>query len=368
MDFICDKLSLSQAVANAARAVSAKSNLPALEGVYMNLHGNSLNITGYDLEMGIITTIEVKGESDGAVILNARLLSDILRKLPNEEIHVSVGDKLLTTIHCGRIEYNIAGMPAEEYPSLPEINEDSSFPMHQSVLKSMIRQTIFAVATDEIRAILTGVLFDKSKEKLTLTSLDGHRLAIREEIIPGDDEFRFVVPSKSLSEVVKLLSEESQEDVTIGVGRKHIIFDIGFCRVISRLLEGEYIDYSGSIVKGSSTDVIIKTRDFIESLERASLLINENTRSPVRCCFSSSGVNLSCVTAIGKVQDEIEAQVKGDDLEIGFNNRYLLDALKHCEADEVRLEMLGALSPLKILPLEGQDYLFLVLPMRLKNE
>lgn len=368
MIFTCDKLLLSQAVVNASRAVSAKSNLPALEGVYLRLEGNEISITGYDLEVGIITSASVYGEEDGGVILNARLLGDILRKLPNEEISISVNEKLMTTICCGKIEYNIVGMPTDEYPSLPDINENTAFTMPQSMLKSMISQTIFAVATDEIRAILTGVLFNKTTDVLTLTGLDGHRLAIREESIPSDECFNFVVPSKSLGEVAKLLNDEDDKTVLISVGRKHIIFDISGTRVISRLLEGEFLDYTDSIVKGSSTEVIIKTREFIESLERASLLINESNRSPVRCKFTDKNINLSCITAIGKVHDEFEVLIKGDELEIGFNNKYLLDALKATESDEVKLLLLGPLSPMKIVPLEGNDYLFLVLPMRLKAD
>ncbi len=368
MVFSCNKILLANAVANVSKAASSKSTLPTLEGIYIKLENNNLLLTGYDLELGIQTTIEVNGDTDGEIVLNARLINDILRKMPNEDITINVDDKFLTLIKSTQVEYTIVGMNPEEYPTLPEIKENDKLNISQPLLKSMIEQTIFAVSTDEHRAVLTGSLFVIEDNVFKIISLDGYRLAIRTEKIEQSEDMRFIVPSKALYEVAKLLSDDDEDKLIINVGRKHIVFEISGYQIISRLIEGEFLDYNDSIRKESSTEVKISAGSFIESLDRASLLINENTRSPVRCIFEDDKVKLSCVTALGKINDKIDCNISGDTVEIGFNNRYLLDALRASGSDEVLLKMSGGLSPMKIVPLDGDSFLFLVLPMRLRNE
>ena len=279
-------------------------------------------------------------------------------------------------LESGASEFSIVGIPADEYPDLPSISDQSSVTLSQSLLKSMtvercvksmIRQTIFAVAESDAKPIHTGTLFEIGGGKIRLISVDGYRLAIREENAVCEEELSFVVPGKTLGEVSKLLHEDDSM-LELRVGRRHIQFLIGDYCVTSRLLEGEFLDYRAAIPQSCTMEVIANTRAFISSVERVSLLITDRLKSPIRCKFDSETIRLSCSTPIGRASDEFMAAVSGEPFEMGFNNRYLLDALRNTEGDEVRIQLNGPLSPMKIMPREGNAYLFLVLPVRLKSE
>ena len=368
MKILCSRQQLVEAVSNVQRAVSTKSSVPALEGILLRASGSDLTLCGYDLELGMTTFLEATVEEPGSVVLSARLFGDIVRRLPGDTVHLAVDEKNITTIKSGASEFSIVGIPADEYPDLPSIGSEKSVTVSQSLLKGMIRQTIFAVAESDAKPIHTGTLFEIGEGKLRLVSVDGYRLALREEAVPCEEEMNFVVPGKTLSEASKLLSEEDGETLELRVGRRHIQLRIGSYCVTSRLLEGEFLDYRAAIPKSSTTEIVVSTREFISSVERVSLLITDRLKSPLRCRFEGNEIHLSCSTAIGRASDSFSAVILGDAVEMGFNNRYLLDALRNSEGDEVRLQLNGPLSPMKVLPREGEDYLFLVLPVRLKTD
>lgn len=368
MKFICDKQSLYEAITNVSRAAAVKSTIAALEGIKVRLQGEMLQLTGYDLELGIKTEIAVKGEGNGEFVIHSRLFSDMIRKMPADEVCVEVDDTLAAKISGGLTEYNIMVLSAEEYPEIPDFDRDKSFSVHQAVLKNMINQTLFAVATSDNKPVLTGEYFDIENGSFNLVAIDGYRLAVRNERIADEERYSFVVPAKALKEVSGLLKDEEELSCEIFTSKKHIIFDISGYKVISRLLEGEFHNYKGSIPANNSTEVILKTRDFINSLERCALLINDRIKAPVRCLFKDGEVKIHCATTIGKFSDALPVDIAGPLVEIGFNCRYLLDALKATESDQVKLQMNGGLSPMKIVPLEGEAYTFLVLPVRLKAE
>lgn len=368
MKLLCNKNSLCEAITNVSRAVAVKSTITALEGIKIKLDNNSLYMTGYDLEIGIKTQISVKSQDTGEFIVNAKLFNDIIRKMPTEEICIEINENLAITITGGQTEYTISATSASEYPDVPEVDENNTFPISQSLLKNMINQTIFAVATNDTKPILTGELFEINDGMFNLVAIDGYRLAVRSEKIDATENFKFVVPAKALNEVSKLLKEEDELKCTIHTSKKHIIFDISGYLVISRLLEGEFHNYRGSIPKNSTSEVIVKTKALIDCLERTSLLINERIKSPVKCIFNESKIKISCSTSIGKINDEISADITGPMIEIGFNNKYLLDPLKHIEEAQIKLQMNGGNLPMKIVPLSGESYTYLVLPVRLKND
>lgn len=368
MKFTCNKQTLYEAINNVSRAVAIKSTITALEGIKVKLTPNSLQLTGYDLELGIKTEIPVNGDGTGEFIISSRLFSDIIRKMPADEVSVEIDEKLGTRISGGLTEYNIISLSAEEYPEIPDFDKEESFSVPQNILKNMINQTIFAVAINENKPILTGELFDIEDGSFNLVAIDGYRLAIRNEKVSNEDNYNFVVPAKALREVSGLLKEDGEQNCIIFTSKKHIIFDISGYKVISRLLEGEFHNYKGSLPTNSSTEVIIKTKDFISSLERCALLINDRIKAPVKCLFENGEVKISCSTAIGKFNDAFEVDLSGPLVEIGFNCKYLLDALKATESDQVKLQMNGGLSPMKIVPLKDQSYTFLVLPVRLKAD
>ncbi|MBR2338843.1 MAG: DNA polymerase III subunit beta [Clostridia bacterium] len=366
MRILCAKQALVDAVNNVQRAVASKSALPALEGVLLKTGDNSLFLAGYDMELGITTTIEAQVKEAGEIVLNAKLFLEIIRKLPSDEVLIQCNDKNNTTIKSGSSEFTIIGFSSADYPELPTINGGAAITMQQNVLKSMIRQTLFAVAQNDTRPVHTGVKFEIDSAILRLIAVDGSRLALRSEPIKSNESLNFVVPGKTLGEVLKLLNEED-EPLYMTVGARHIILEIGGYSVFSRLLDGEFLPYRKAIPANATTTVRIKTRELIDAVDRASLVINDRLKSPLICRFKDDQISLSCITALGSANDVIDAKIEGQQEEMGFNSRFLLEALRNTECDEVVIELSGTQSPMKIVPTSGDGFLFLVLPVRLKR-
>ena len=232
----------------------------------------------------------------------------------------------------------------------------------------MIDRTLYAVSQDEKKPAHTGELFEIMPDKLTVVALDGYRLAIVERPVTAVKEIRIIVPSKTMTEVAHLLPNDDEELVHICANRRYVVFMAAGYTIMSRLIEGEFLNYRNVIPGGSRTCVTLDTKEFIETIERASLIITERLKNPLRISFTAGKVVVRCQTNLGRVVDEFGAQCEGEDVEIGFNNRYLLDALRNARTDQVKLEISGPLSPVKVLPAEGNDFLYLVLPVRFKND
>ena len=367
MKIICQKALLVEAVSNVSRAVSSKSPIPALEGILIKAAGNQISLVGYDLELGIVTSMEADVKEEGQVVLTARLLLDIIRRIPSETISIHCDEKQLCLIKGGVSEFTILGIPASDYPELPSVDESSNLVLKQGVLKSMIDQTLFAIATTDSKPVHTGSLFDIKNENITLVAVDGFRLALRKEPFISDKEYSFIVPGKTLSEVSKLLKEEDNE-VSMVVSHKHIIFQIDGYHVISRLLEGDFLNYEAAIPKTEKTSIEVSTRLLLEGIERTSLLISDRLRSPLKMNMSDEKIRISCNTTMGKAYDEVDCKIEGEGIFMGFNNKYLLDALKASDCDMVKLLINGPVSPMRVVPMEGESFLFLVLPVRVKND
>lgn len=364
----CERTKLVEALSNVQRAVSTKSNLAALEGIYMNAENGLLELCGYNTELAIKTSIVSSVNVPGKIVISAKLFTEITRKLPSESVSIEVNDRLNVTIKSGLSEFSLAGINADEFPEIPEIEKPDFIEIQCQVAKSMIKQTLFAVADNDVKPVHTGTLFDIKENELTLVSVDGYRMAIRREPIKNGPDIRFVVPGKTLGELLKLLPEEQDKVLNISAGQRHIMFDIGDYCIISRLLDGEFLDYKASIPESFKTKVNVNTKLMLESVERVSLLITDRLKSPVRCMFSAGMSRLSCATSIGKANDEFPVTIEGEDVEIGFNNRYITDALRNSDTDEVVVELNGSLSPIRILPKSGNAFLFLVLPVRLRTQ
>ena len=364
MKFECNRHTLTEAVTNVQRAVSTKSSTPALEGILVKAENNKLQLYGYDLDICITTTIEASVREEGAAIITARLFSEIIRKLPEDNIKIEVDEKNIVYITSGRVDYKIIGMPASDYPEIPDIRSTDTVKIDGEALSSMIRQTIYAVSDKDIKPAHKGSLFEIEDGYIRIISVDGYRLAIRTEKIDYNGDKTFIVPGKSLLEVVKLITEDTKT-IDIIVSGRHIIFKIGTYSVISRLIEGEFMNYKSSIPKLHSTKLKVNTRKFINTIERMSLLLTDKMKSPIRCLIDDGMIKTSCNTPLGNANDEIEAVIEGEGVEIGFNNRFLLDTLRYSETDEVNLALNGALSPMVVTPTEGDSFLFLLLPMRL---
>ena len=369
MKFRVNRQELSEACGVVSRAVSQKSALPALEGILVKAFDNSLKLTGYDLEIGIETEIPAQVEKKGEFIITSRMFCDIVRKLSGDTVDMEVDEKFLTTIKCGFAEYKVLGMSGEEFPEFPVIKDFHELTLSQPKLKSMIEQTLFAVSQNDSKPIHTGSLFEvKDDGFFNIVSLDGFRLALRHEKALNNGGCRFVVPGKALGEISKILKDEDS-DVILQVTKRNLAVCVGNYKIYTRLLEGDFLDYEGAIPKNPNVKIKVNVRSFIDSCERTSLLISDRLKSPLRVKFRKNEINLSCSTALGKATDSFPVEfLEGEELEMGFNNRYLLDALKNTDSDEVILQISGSLSPMKVLPTEGDSFLFLVLPVRLKAE
>ena len=346
MKFTCEKSALSEAVMSAMRAVSLKSTIEALEGILVAAENGAVSVTGYDLESGICTTIEAAVEQEGRVVLGARTLSEMVRKLPEGNVSVYTDDKLVTQIRCGLSESSLMGIDAGEYPDLPQVQGKATLKLSFEALRNIVRRTAFAVAVTDARPILTGVLLTARGGRITAVAVDGFRLGLAREKLLG----------------------ETDEELTLDLSDKHLRMSRGNVTFVCRLLEGDFINYESVIPAETSTETVVDTALLIDSIERASVVINEKMRSPMILSFEETGVGVSCVSSLGKVIDRVHAVTKGPELELGVNNRYILDALKACETQGVRVCMQSSLSPMMILPLEGDDFLFIVVPMRYKTE
>lgn len=369
MKFSCEKALLQNAVTTAGRVVAAKSSIQALEGVLVEALSSGLRISGYNLETGIVTQVEAGVTEPGAIVLSARLFGEIIRRLPDDVVSVTT-DGSKVHIVCGPTSFDIMGSSAEEFPELPTVNEGNSLTMEQGKLRSMISRVIFAVSDNESRPVHTGALFEVAGDELTTVAVDGYRLALRREKImekTGEDQFSFVVPGAALSEVDKICAD-SDETVTVTEGGRHITFLIGSTLLVARRLEGEFLNYRQTIPQNNAISLEVDTAALQMSIDRASLIINDKLKSPLRCRFEDGSMSITSKTAIGSAFDRCPIAGDGKGLEIGFNNRFLMEAVKAAPANRVRLELNTPTSPCLILPQEGEadNFLYMVLPVRLK--
>ena len=369
MKFNCDRSLLLNAVTIASRTVALKSTIPALEGILFEAMGTELTLTGYNLKTGIRTKVDADILQEGRLVLNARLLGEIVRKMPEGTVCFDADDSLLVKLSCGMSYFEIMAIAADEFPELPSVDAQNSFRIQEKKLQSMIGETLFAVSTNESRPVHTGSLFEIADGELTVTSVDGYRLAQRRERLDEETEIStsFVAPGAALSEAEKVAAD-SEDLATISLGSRHIMFSIGDTEIISRRLEGEFLDYRKSVPKESKFSLQADRKALLTVFERVSLMISEKYKSPVRCLFEDGLLKLSTATALGKATDECPVTGDAQGLEIGFNNRYVLDALLAAPTDELVLQLSSSTSPCVILPASGDgSFLYLILPVRIRT-
>ena len=369
MKFSCEKAILQAAVTTAGRVVAAKSTIQALEGVLMEAEGDHLRISGYNLETGIVTQVEAGVAEPGPIVLSARLLGEILRRMPDDAVSLSAGADLSVHIQCGPTSFDIKGSSDEDFPELPSVSGGNALSIAQGELRSMIGQTIFAVSDNESRPIHTGALFETEGDRLTMVAVDGYRLALRRGKLAGEvpEGLSFVVPGAALNEVEKICAD-SDEPAAITQGDRHVTFEIGGTLLVARRLEGEFLNYRQTIPRNNAIVLEAEAADLQRSIDRASLIINDKLKSPLRCKFEDGSLSITSKTAIGAAFDRCPIAGDGKGLEIGFNNRFLMDAVKAAPAQRVRLELNTPTSPCLILPREGEEdsFLYMVLPVRLR--
>ena len=368
MKFSCEKVLLQSAIAVTSRAVAQKSSIPALEGLLLHVDTN-LTVSGYNMQTGIRTKVSADVVSGGDIVLNARLFGDIIRRMPDDVVTVSVDDRQTVHLSCGDEDFDILGLSAADYPDLPEVEDEYAMSIQQKTLRAMIEEVAFAVSTNESRPVHTGALFEISDAGLTMVAVDGFRLAVRREKLENMEggAFSFVAPGSALSEV-KGICADTEDLATVTLGRRHILFEVGDTELICRRLEGEFLDYKNAIPRKNPITLIADTKSLIESIDRVSVVISDKLKSPVRCLFECDKVTLTAKTGNGESRDVCRLSGDGGGLEIGFNNRYLMEALRYAPADTVKIELNTGVSPAVIVPVEGEEnFLYMVLPVRLKS-
>ena len=367
MKFTCEKYLLQSACAVTGRAAASKSPIPALEGLLIQA-GTNVRITGYDLKKGIYTNIEADVAELGSVVVGARLFSEMIRRLPDGMVTVSTDGSCNVNVKCGKSEFNFIGISPDDYPEMPDVSGQSEIELPQKILKSMINQTIFAVSDNDVRPIYTGTLFEVEGDTLTLVSIDGYRLAKRTETLEnaGFESGSFVVPGSALSDIERICTD-SDDKVSISVGAKHISFRIGETVVITRRLEGEFLNYRKSIPEAFRYTVQVERSEFMSTIDRVSLIISEKNSSPVRMTVNDGTIECRCVTPIGKAEDVCTCEGSGEGMEIGFNARYIMDALKASGKDKLNLCLNTASSPCIITAADGtESFTYMILPVRLR--
>lgn len=368
MKFTCEKVKLVSAISIAIRTVSPKSAISALEGIHVRA-GENLHLTGFNLETGISVQMDAEISECGECVMPARLFFDIVRKMPDDYVTVFVNDNLKANISSGISSFSIMAMDAEDYPELPDVAFSNGISIPQRALRELIGGTIFATSQNQARPILTGCLIEVEEYDITMVAVDGFRLARRSyhTSIPTGRLLKFVVPADALREVEKIL-EDTEENAVFTLGPKHILFEIGNATLVCRILEGEFLDWRRVIPDFNPIRLCANVSTITNSIERVNLIVSEKIKSPVRCLFSKDCADFRTVTTIGSAHDACSVSGDGKELEIGFNCRYLLDALKAIPTSEVILELSDQLSPIVLTPCDKNEYDFsyMVLPVRLK--
>lgn len=366
MKFTCTKSILQEGISTVQKAVTGKSTLPILNGILIKTNGNELILTGSDIDLSIETKIKSDVTEEGSIVIDAKLFGEIIRKLDNDIIQISTIDNNSIEILCQKSRFTLIHMKSEDFPELPNINENMIFSIPQNILKNMIKGTTFATAQDETRPILTGILFEIKNKMLNLVALDGYRLALKSENLDTDNTISAVIPGKTLNEVSKIL-EENDENVNITFTPNHILFSIKDTKIISRLLEGEFIKYNSIIPEEYNLKITVKRTVLLNSIERASLMAKDGNTNLVKLDIEDETMIITSNSQLGMVREELNIILQGEPLQIAFNSKYIIDVLKIMDEDEIVMELSSSVSPCIMKNKNINNCTYLVLPVRLLN-
>ena len=372
MKFTCYKDKIIKAINSVVKGVASKTTMPILEGILIQTNDNEIKLTTYDLEIGIEYIMDCEVKEQGNTVVNAIMFSEIIRKLPDTEIEISLNDKNLLEIECEGSHYKLATMNPEEFPELPKIEIENSIEIEQNALKNMIRKTIFAVSTEESRPIFTGCLFEIENNKLSLVAVDGFRLALRSMYLnKQSNNFSAVIPGRTLNEVNKIISD-SFEPIKIGVSKNQALFEMENCKIVTRILDGEFLNYKNVIPNTWETRIRVNKNNIQNCFERISLIsssaVEKEKKYPVKVNVDIGKVVISCTNQTGDAKEELYVSTEGKNLEAGFNPKYFLDSFKAIDDEEVYIEFGSSISPCLVKSVENNDYTYMILPIRLKED
>lgn len=367
MKLLCSQKDLSQAINTVQRAVSQRTTMPILKGILLETSGDKLKLIGNDLELGIETYVDAQTIEEGSVIIDSKLFGEIVRKLPESYIHIESDEQNNITIKCEHSEFTLKGHSPVEYPQLPELDEGLLYDIEPQKLKDMIRQTVFAISQDETKPLLMGELFEIQGNSMSLVALDGYRLAISTSTIENTiGDISVIIPGKALMEINRTISGE-EESMSMSFTQKHALFKLGSTRIITRLLEGEFINYKQIIPKDNSLVVTSSRKELQDSIERASLLAREGRNNLIKFSITDGLMIITSNSEVGNVYEEVNVTLEGGNLEIAFNSRYLLDSLKVLESEEMNMYFSSSVSPCVIKPADNPGYTYMLLPVRISS-
>lgn len=363
MKLICSKSNLLKSVNIVLKAIPGKTTMPILECILIDASANTIKFTANDMELGIETTVEGMILEKGIVAIDAKIFSDIIRKLPDNDVTIETDEKRITTITCEKAKFSISGHSGEDFSYLPYVEKNQSIVISQFTLKEIIRQTIFSIAANENNKMMTGELFEVKGNLLRVVSLDGHRISIRKiELKEEYPDIKVVVPGKTLIEISKILSGETEDEVRIFFTKNHIVFEFDDTVVVSRLIEGEYFRIDQMLTSDYETKVQVNKREFIDCIDRATLMVKENDKKPIIISITDDSMELKIQSQIGSMDEEIDIVKEGKDILIGFNPRFLMDALRVIDDENVDIYLMNPKAPCFIRD-EQQSYIYLILPV-----
>ena len=367
MKIICSKSSLLKSVSIELKAVPSKTTMPILECILMDATTNQIKFTTNDMELGIETIVDGTIEEKGKVALDAKIFYEIIRRLPDNDITIRTDDKYSATITCEKAKFNIPGKSGEDFAYLPMIEKDEPLTISQYTLKEMIRQTIFSIAVNENNKLMTGELFEIKDNCLKVVSLDGHRIAIRKMPLKREySERKVVVPGKTLSEVSKILSGEVDDQVSIYFTKNHILFEFDQTMVVSRLIEGEYFRIDQMLSSDYETKLKINKKEFLDCIDRATLLVREVDKKPIIINITDNDMELRIDSTMGSMNEEIDIEKEGKDIMIGFNPKFLIDALRVIDDETVTIYLVNPKAPCFIRD-DEENYTYLILPVNINQ-
>ncbi|WP_167957616.1 DNA polymerase III subunit beta [Anaerosporobacter faecicola] len=363
MKIVCPKSDLLNGVNIALKAVSTKSTMPILECLVIEVTNDQIKLIANDMELGIETIIKGSVEETGVIAINAKIFSEIVRKLPENDVTIQTDSNFKATITCEKSKFEILGKSSEEFPGLPTITKNKPVILSQFTLKELIRQTVFSIADNESNKLMTGELFEIKKDKLEVVSLDGHRISIRNIKLNQEyEDMKVIVPGKTLIEISKILSGEIADELQIYISDKHILFEFDNTTVLSRLIEGEFYKIDQMLSNDYETKVTINKKEFLSCIDRATLLVKESEKKPIIVNITDTDLELKINSSIGSMNEEIDIRKEGKDIMIGFNPKFLIDALRVIDDEEVDIYLFNPKAPCFIRDKE-ENYVYLILPV-----
>ncbi len=366
MKFTCNQEILSKSLNTVSKAITNRTTIPILKGILINVSDGKVTFTSSDLDFSISVNINSSNYENGEIVVISKLFIEIIRKLPNGEITLETKDNNLN-ISCENFSANLASFSAEEFPRIQEIEEKNAITLNRETFKNMIKKTSFSASIDESKGIIVGVLIEIKENTLKMVALDGFRMAVLNETIENQENNKIIISVKTINEIFKIISESEEEEIKLFINDKKVVFYLSNVKIVTRLMEGEFIKYQDIIPKDNEISIIANRRELIESIERASLFSKEGKNNLVKFSIKEDTIKIESNSEEGNIEEFIKIDKNGDNIDIGFNSKYILDCLKVIEDDLIKMELKTAISPCLIKPLENEEFTYLILPVRISG-